>query len=165
LQQALEPLQTLCNDKTKEMKAYQLSLARAIVQALLEKLSSNETTALTQETPLRESVFARFKSAWSKCKQLLANRRRYRNPYTLCRIGISVVFITLFCISWVQWHHYRDENASLRLAADKYRVDSVILHELYPQTAIILSAYEYITESEGADAAIEVFRERIKNVK
>ena len=40
---------------------------------------------------------------------------------------------------------------------DKYRVDSIILREVYPQAAITLSAYEHITESEGAEAAIEKF--------
>lgn len=161
LRQALEPLQTLCNEKTKELKAYQLSLAQAIVQTLIEKLDSKEISAPTQETPLRESVFARFKSAWSKCKQSLANRLRYRNPYILCRIGLSVVFITLFCISWVQWHRYRDKNASFRLTADKYRIDSVILHEVYPQAAITLSGYEKIVETKDAQTALDTFRENV----
>jgi len=161
LQQALEPLQTLCNDKTKELKAYQLSLAQAIVQTLIEKLGGKEIPTPTQESMLRESVFARFKSVWSKCKRLLANRRWYRNPYTLCRIGISVVFIILFCINWVQWHRYRDENASLRLAADKYCVDSVILREVYPQAAITLSGYEKIVETKDAQTALDTFRENV----
>ncbi len=166
-QAALESLQALCNDKTKELKAYQLSLAQAIVQTLIEKLSSNEVPEPTQEPVLRESVFVRFKSAWSKFKLLLANcpTRRYRNPYTLCRIGISAVFINLFCISWVQWHYYRTENLCLKLAADKYRVDSIILREVYPQAAITLSSYEHITESEGADEALQTYRENVKALK
>lgn len=166
-QAVLEPLQTLCNDKTKELKAYQLSLAQAIVQTLIEKLGGKEIPAPTQDSLHRESVFARFKSAWSKFKQLLANRPAcwYRNPYTLCRIGLSVVFITLFCISWVQWHYYRTENLRLKLAADKYRVDSVILHEVYPQAAITLSGYEHITESDGADEALQTFRGNVKALK
>lgn len=99
LRQALEPLQTLCNEKTKELKAYQLSLAQAIVQTLIEKLSSNEVPEPTQEPVLRESVFVRFKSAWSKFKLLLANcpTRRYRNPlyfvpdWHICRIHYPVL--------------------------------------------------------------------------
>ena len=35
---------------------------------------------------------------------------------------------------------------------------AIILRELYPQATITLSAYEHITESEGAEAAIEEFR-------
>ena len=35
---------------------------------------------------------------------------------------------------------------------------AIILRELYPQATITLSAYEHITESEGAEAAIEAFR-------
>lgn len=161
LQQALEPLQTLCNDKTKEMKAYQLSLAQAIVQTLIEKLGVKETIASTQKPLRRESTFARLKSAWSKFKQSLVNRRWYHNPYTLCRIGISVVFITLFCINWAQWHHYRGENVSLRLTADKYRVDSIILREVYPQAAITLSGYEKIVETKDVQTALDTFRENV----
>ena len=65
------------------------------------------------------------------------------------------VYFLLSIFSWQQWHYYRTENTHLRLTADKYRVDSIILRELYPQAAITLSAYEHITETEGAEAAIE----------
>ncbi len=72
--------------------------------------------------------------------------------------------LALSIVSWMQWHRYRDENARLRHTADKYHVDSIILCELYPQAAITLSAYEHITESQGADAAIEVFRDNLKKI-
>lgn len=36
LRQALEPLQTLCNENMQEVEVYQLSLAQAIVQTLIE---------------------------------------------------------------------------------------------------------------------------------
>ena len=74
-----------------------------------------------------------------------------------------MVYFALSIFSWRQWHYYRDENTCLHLAADKYHVDSIILRELYPQTAITISAYEYITETEGAEAAIEAFRKNIEN--
>ncbi len=76
-------------------------------------------------------------------------------------VGIYLLYFGLSIFSWQQWHHYRNENARLRLTADKYRVDSVILHKIYPQAAITLSAYEHITESKDANAAIEAFRENI----
>ena len=50
-------------------------------------------------------------------------------------------------------------NFRLRLTADKYRVDSITLRELYPPASVIISAYEHITETEGAVAAINIFRE------
>lgn len=40
----------------------------------------------------------------------------------------------------------------MHLAADKYRVDSIILREAYPQAAMTLFSYEHIIETEGADA-------------
>ena len=73
--------------------------------------------------------------------------------------------LVLSIFSWQQWHYYRTENANLRLTADKYRVDSIILRELYPQIAITLSAYEHITVSEGAEAAIEIFGGRLEDIK
>ncbi len=107
-----------------------------------------------------------LKSAWSGVRRFLSTRpaRWYRNPYILCAVGIYLLYFALSIFGWHQWHYYRDENARLRLTADKYRVDSLILREVYPQAAITLSAYEHIAESEGADAAIEVFREDINTV-
>ena len=75
-----------------------------------------------------------------------------------------MVCFALSIFSWQQWYRYREENTNLRLTADKYRVDSIILRELYPQAAITLSAYEHITESEGTEAAINMFRENTNAV-
>lgn len=90
--------------------------------------------------------------------------RRYRNPYILFAMGIYLLYFVLSIFSWQQWHHYRDENIRLRLAADKYCVDSIILREIYPQAAITLSAYEHIAESEGVDAAIHAFRNKVQEL-
>ena len=111
----------------------------------------------------KSGIMAWLQSAWSGVRRFLSTRptRWYRNPYILCAIVIYLLYSGLSIFSWQQWHHYRDENARLHLAADKYRVDSIILREVYPQAAITLSAYEHITEIEGVDAAIEVFREDI----
>lgn len=108
-----------------------------------------------------------FKSAWSSMRRFYAKRpnRWYRNPYILCAVIVCIVYFTLSIFSWQQWHYYRAENTRLHLTAGKYRVDSIILREVYPQAAITLSAYEHITEIEGADVAIEVFRNKIQNGK
>ena len=113
----------------------------------------------------RSGIIARLKSAWSGVRRFLTKQptRWYRNPYILCAISICLLYFALSIFSWQQWHYYRDENTRLRLTADKYRVDSIILRELYPQASITLSAYEHITESEGAEAAIEAFRKNIEN--
>lgn len=115
----------------------------------------------------KSKIIVQLQSAWSSVQRLWAKRpvRRYRNPYILCAVVIYFLYFVLSIFSWQQWHHYRDENIHLRLAADKYRVDSMILHETYPQATGTLSTYEHITEAEGADAAIEVFREDIDKTK
>ena len=114
----------------------------------------------------RSGIIARLKSAWSGVRKFCAKQpnRRYSNPYILCAISTCLLYFALSIFSWQQWHYYRDENTRLHLTADKYRVDSIILRELYPQAAITFSAYEHITESEGADAAINIFRENTNAV-
>ncbi len=111
----------------------------------------------------KSGIISVIKSVWSGVQRLRSKRksRWYRKPYILCAIVIYLLYFGLSIFSWQQWHHYRDENARLRLTADKYRVDSIILRELYPQAAITLSAYEHVVESAGADTAIEVFRKDI----
>ena len=75
---------------------------------------------------------------------------------------MCLLFFALSIFSWQQWHYYRTENTRLHLTADKYHVDSIIIRELYPQAAITLSAYEHITETEGAEKALQTFRENNK---
>ena len=114
--------------------------------------------ALRPNTP-KSGIIAWLKSTLSGVRMFCTKRHIhwYRNPYILCVISICLLYFALSVFSWQQWHYYRTENTRLHLTADKYRVDSIILHEIYPQAAITLSAYEHITESEGAEKAIEVF--------
>ena len=132
--------------------------------AVYDRLNQIEY-ALRPNTP-QSRVMAWLKSARSGVRHFRAQRptRWYRNPYILCAISICLLYFALSIFSWQQWHYYRDENTRLHLAADKYRVDSIILRNLYPQAAIALSAYEHIIESEGADAAINIFRENTNAV-
>ncbi len=107
----------------------------------------------------KSGIMAWLQSAWSGVRRFLSTRpaRWYRDPYILCVIVIYLLYFGLSIFSWTQWHRYRDENARLRLTADKYHVDSIILRKIYPQAAITLSAYEHITETEGADKALQTF--------
>lgn len=120
----------------------------------------------SHEKTAKSGIIAQLQSAWSWMRQFHSKRPmgRYRNPYILCAIGICLLYFALSIFSWSQWHHYRDENTRLRLAADKYYVDSVIIREIYPQAAITLSAYEHITETEGADAALHAFRNKVQEL-
>lgn len=116
---------------------------------------------------VRSGIISVLKSVWSGVRRFCTKRpiRWYRKPHILFVVVIYLLYFALSIYSWQQWHHYRTENACLRLTADKYRVDSIILRELYPQTAITISAYEHIIESEGAEAAIEAFRDKIGNIR
>ena len=130
--------------------------------AVYDRLNQLED-ALRPDTP-KLKIVARPKSALSRVQRFCTKRpnRWYSNPYILCAISICLLYFALSISSWQQWHYYRDENTRLHLAADKYRVDSIILRELHPQAAITLSAYEHITESEGAEKALQIFRENNK---
>ena len=131
--------------------------------AVYDRLNHLEE-ALRPDTP-KLKIVARPISALSRVRRFCTKRpaRWYRNPYIMCAISICLLYFALSIFSWQQWHYYRAENTRLHLTADKYHVDSIILHELYPQAAITLSAYEHITESEGAEAAIEVFQNNTKH--
>ena len=133
--------------------------------AVYDRLNQLED-ALRPDTP-KSGIIAWLKSAWSGVRRFYAKRptRWYRNPYILCAIIVCLVYFALSLFSWQQWHYYHAENTHLRLTADKYRVDSIILRNLYPQTAITLSAYEHITETEGVEKALQTFRENIKDVQ
>ena len=143
---------------------YKIDNTLTMAVAVYDRLNQLED-ALRPDTP-KLKIVARPKFALSRVRMFCTKQpnRWYRNPYILCAISICLLYFALSIFSWQQWHYYRAENTRLHLAADKYRVDSIILRELYPQAAITLSAYEHITESEGADAAINIFRENTNAV-
>lgn len=89
----------------------------------------------------------------------------YKNPYIWAGISCTLVFFTLFTVSWVQWHEYRDENRRLKTVADKHQVTSVMLNELYPKLAITVGAYKKLVETVGVDSTLAVFNRQVKTVK
>ena len=152
-----------------------LTMAAAVYDRLnqLENALLPDTPTLGQSGQIdgygksvKSGIIAWLKSVWSSMRRFCTKQptRWYRNPYILCAISTCLLYFALSIFSWQQWHRYRDENIHLRLTTDKYRVDSIILRELYPQAAITISAYEHITESEGAEAAINIFRENTNAV-
>ena len=132
--------------------------------AVYDRLNQIEY-ALRPSTP-KSGIIAWLKSALSGVRRFCTKRpnRWYRNPYILCAISICLLYFALSIFSWQQWHYYRDENTRLHLTADKYHVDSIILRELYPQAAITISAYEHITETEGAETALNIFKNKIEKL-
>lgn len=89
----------------------------------------------------------------------------YKNPYTWTGVICTVVFIAMFIASWVQWHEYREENRRLRITADKHRVTSMMLNELYPKLAVTVGAYEKLVETVGVDSTLSIFNRQVKIVR
>lgn len=89
----------------------------------------------------------------------------YKNPYAWTGIGCIIVFFTLFTVSWVQWHEYRDENRRLKTVADKHHVTLAMLNELHPKLALTVGAYEKLVETVGVDSALAIFNRQVKTVK
>ncbi len=89
----------------------------------------------------------------------------YKNPYTWTGICCMFVFVTLFVVSWVQWHRYREENMRLRTLADKHEVTSVMLNELYPELAVTVGAYEKLVDAVGVDSTLIIFNRQVKIVR
>ena len=80
------------------------------------------------------------------------------------KINQFILFLIYFS-SIMQFMHFDVHQTPLyplSLTSDKYCVDSIIFREIYPQATITLSAYEHITETEGADKALQTFRENNK---
>lgn len=89
----------------------------------------------------------------------------HKSPYAWTGIGCTLVFFALFAVSWVQWHDYREENRQLRTVADKHKVTTFMLNELYPELAVTIGAYEKLTETVGADSTLTIFKEQVKTVR
>lgn len=89
----------------------------------------------------------------------------YKNPYIWAAIVCTIVFFVLFAVSWVQWHEYREENRRLRTIADKHKVTTFMLNELYPELAVPVGAYEKLVETVGVDSTLTVFYRQLEKVR
>lgn len=89
----------------------------------------------------------------------------HKNPYAWAGIGCTLVFFTLFAVSWVQWHEYREENRRLRMVADKHHVTTSMLNELHPELAVTVGAYEKLVDVVGVDSTLAIFNRQVKIVR
>lgn len=89
----------------------------------------------------------------------------YKNPYAWTGIGCTLVFFTLFTVSWVQWHEYRDENRRLKTVADKHQVTCIMLNELSPKLAITVGGYGKLVETVGVDSTLAIFNRQVKTMR
>ena len=80
-------------------------------------------------------------------------------------MGATFVFVTLFVVSWMQWHQYREENMRLKVIVEKHQVATSIVQELHPSLAVTVGAYEELTEKVGADSTLAVFRRQVEKVR
>ena len=53
----------------------------------------------------------------------------------------------------------------MRTVADKHKVTTVMLRELYPELAIPVGAYEKLVETVGADSTLAVFHKQLEKVR
>ena len=110
--------------------------------------------------PKCKAISKRIKSLWHKIPD-----GWYKNPYAWTGIGATLVFVTLFVVSWMQWHRYREENVQLKITADKYRVATSIVQKLHPSLAVTVGAFEELTEKVGADSTLAVFCRQVEKVR
>ena len=110
--------------------------------------------------PKCKAISKRIKSLWHKIPD-----GWYKNPYAWTGIGATLVFVTLFAVSWMQWRRYREENVHLKIIEDKYRVATSIVQELHPSLAVTVGAYEELTEKVGADSTLAVFQRHVEKVR
>lgn len=106
------------------------------------------------------AISKRIKSLWHKLPG-----GWYMNSYIWAAIICTLVFFALFAVSWAQWHEYREENRRLRTVADKHKVTTVMLNELYPELAVPVGAYEKLLETVGVDSTLAVFHRQLEKVR
>ena len=110
--------------------------------------------------PKCKAISKRIKSLWRKIPN-----GWYKSPYAWTGIGVTLVFVTLFVVNWMQWHRYREENVQLKIIADKYQMAASIVQELHPSLAVTIGAYEELTEKVGADSTLAIFQKQINSLQ
>lgn len=159
----------------KEMRKQGVLTIRDMLHKILETqevLAKNAKQTAKQPQPCK-GFLSQFWLTIRPGKSLNAIRRLwskipdgwYKNPYTWTGICCTLVFVTLFAVSWMQWHKYREENMRLRTVADKHQVTSVMLNELYPELAVTVGAYEKLVDAVGVDSTLAVFNRQVKSVR
>lgn len=166
--------------KSKEsIASYRKSQCDEMAASLLANMEANEQDMLKHGIPTRygilqqsrpqtkgisfsrkcKAISKRIKTLWRKLPECW-----YKNPYAWTGICCTLVFLALFTVSWMQWHEYREENSRLGTVADKHKVTTVILKELYPELAISIGAYEKLVETVGADSTLAIFNRQLERV-
>ena len=121
--------------------------------------SQRQTSGLPR-FPKCKAISKRIKSLWHKIPD-----GWYKSLYVWTGIGATLVFVTLFVISWMQWHQYREENVRLKVIVEKHQVATSVIQELHPRLAVTVGAYEELAEKVGADSTLAVFHRQVEKVR
>ena len=173
--EAVASLRLYTEANEKDMRKYGIPTIKEQLNKILERLTSHiENDKLASEkSRQKQSAISELWQIIRPDKAINAIRLLWskipdgwhKNPYAWTGIGCTLVFFSLFAVSWVQWHEYREENRRLRTIADKHKVTTVMLNELYPELAMTVGAYEKLTETVGADSTLTVFRRQLKAIR
>lgn len=53
----------------------------------------------------------------------------------------------------------------MRTVAEKHRVATVMVNEMYPELALTVKAYEKLAETVGVDSTLTVFHRQLEKVR
>jgi len=173
--EAVASLRLYTEANEKDMRKHGVLTIKEQLNKILERLTSHiENDKLASEKSRQkqsaiselwqiirpDKAISAIRLLWSKVPD-----GWHKNPYAWAGIGCTLVFFTLFAISWVQWHEYREENRRLRTVADKHHVTTIMLNELHPELAVTVGAYEKLVDVVGADSTLVIFNRQVKTVR
>jgi len=173
--EAVASLRLYTEANEKDMRKHGVLTIKEQLNKILERLTShieNDKLASEKSRQKQSSIselwqiirpdkaISAIRLLWSKVPD-----GWHKNPYAWAGIGCTLVFFTLFAISWVQWHEYREENRRLRTVADKHHVTTIMLNELHPELAVTVGAYEKLVDVVGADSTLVIFNRQVKTVR
>ena len=168
-------LQAYTDANDKDMRKRGIPTTKDLLYKILEVLTEHveKDKRISQKAQQRQG-FARKLWQAIRFDKVTSGIRRlwdkvpdgwHKNPYAWAGIGCTLVFFALSIVNWVQWHEYREENRQLRTVAEKHRVATVMVNEMYPELALTVGAYEKLVETVGVDSTLTVFHRQLEKVR
>lgn len=173
--EAVASLRLYTEANEKDMRKHGVLTIKEQLNKILERLTSHiENDKLASEKSRQkqsaiselwqiirpDKAISAIRLLWSKVPD-----GWHKNPYAWAGIGCTLVFFALSIVNWVQWHEYREENRRLRTVAEKHRVATVMVNEMYPELALTVGAYEKLVETVGVDSTLTVFHRQLEKVR
>lgn len=171
-EKVIASLQEYTDANDKDMRKRGIPTTKDLLYKILEVLTEHveKEKRISQKAQQRQGFVCKLWQAIcfdkvTSCIRRLWNKIPYgwyKNPYAWAGIVCTFVFFALFAVSWMQWREYREENKQLRTVADKHRVTTVMLNELYPELSVTVGAYEKLVETVGADSTLTLFYRQLE---